>query len=71
MSSPVFHRAAENVVEELTTAQAKEETAHSLRAIEIATPTTLGMPARSPRHLVREQLGTSGLKEGAAGAIGD
>jgi hypothetical protein len=48
---PRFHWAAENeckdIVEELATAQAKEETAQSIRARAIGAPTTLGTFARN------------------------
>jgi hypothetical protein len=51
-SSQVSHRAAENeckdIVEEPATAQAKEETAHSLRAREVGAPTTQRTFASSP-----------------------
>jgi hypothetical protein len=62
-------------VEEPATIQAKEETAHNLRAREVGAPTTLGTLARSPRKgsmmvIYLDRL-SSGLKQGIAGAVGE
>jgi hypothetical protein len=38
-----------DIMEEPATAQAKEETAHNLKAREVKAPTTLGTFARSPQ----------------------
>jgi hypothetical protein len=78
-SRRISHRSAENecknIVVERATAQATEETAHSLRTREVEVPTTLGTLARSPgrkqrwwwytwtsSHLIKEQPWKSGLK---------
>jgi hypothetical protein len=88
VSSRVFHWAAENeckdIVDEPATAQAKEETAHSLTAREVGALTTLKTFASSPwkgtkmmvvhlapTHFIRELLGMSGLKKGSVGAVGE
>jgi hypothetical protein len=65
-------------VEELATAQAKEEATSSLRVGDVGAPATLGTFACGPRgraytwtclHLIKEPLGKSGLKEVAAEAV--
>jgi hypothetical protein len=59
----------------------KEDMAHGVRVKTVKTLTTLGMFDCSNQrmmvinltdwHPVREPLGTSGLKEGAVGAVGE
>jgi hypothetical protein len=68
-----------DIVQKPTTAQVKEETAHSLRVREVGAPTTLRTLVRSPQRrmmvvhvdwfLIREPLRMRGLKDEAAGAV--
>jgi hypothetical protein len=68
-------------MEESATTEMEEEAASSLRARDVEASTTLRTFAYTSRkkmmvvhldqHLIREPLGTSGLKEGAAEAVGD
>jgi hypothetical protein len=64
VSSRVFHQAAEDeckdIVEEPATAQANEETAHSLRAREVGALTTLVTFGRSPSEKIEDDSGTHG-----------
>jgi hypothetical protein len=68
-------------MEESATTQTDEEATSSLRARDVEASSTLGTFARADWkkmmvvhldwHLIRELLRTRGLKEGAAGAVGE